>query len=126
MLPSHVSGGFWLQNPPAIVQAIGISQSEDIELECFEPSTREDGFAYVLSGKEHRWKMVYLVRSGSSGMSGGWRGAAIDHVITAHLLLWCACIQHVMWSNHLLAIEAVFVQCTLIEAVLKTLASGWK
>lgn len=81
MLPSHVSGGYWLQNPGCITQAFGPGQV-DFDMECLEPCTTEEGFRYM-SDEEHRWSVRCIPRSGGhSGMSGGWRGVAIDHVMT--------------------------------------------
>lgn len=46
-----------------------------------EPCTTDQGFLYRLPGKEPRWPVRLLSRPGGhSGMSGGWRSVAIDHV----------------------------------------------
>lgn len=81
MLASHVSGGFWLQNPSCITDCFPPNTTLDLEMECMEPCTTDQGFSYRLSGKEHRWPVRLLSRPGGhSGMSGGWRSVAIDHV----------------------------------------------
>ena len=62
MLPSHVSGGYWLQAP------YGIGD--------FLP---EDTTTVVLQCDGEEWKTVWLVRSANNGgLSGGWRGFAVD------------------------------------------------
>ena len=82
MLRSHVSGGYWLQNPSCITQAFGPNLDVDFDMECFEPCSAAEGFRYE-SDQEHRWRVRFKPRPGGhSGMSGGWRSVAIDHVIT--------------------------------------------
>jgi len=62
MLPSHVSGGYWLQAP------YGIGD--------FLPDTTS---TVVLTCDGEEWKTVWLVRSANNGgLSGGWRGFAVD------------------------------------------------
>jgi hypothetical protein len=62
MLPSHVSGGYWLQAP------YGIGD--------FLP---DDTTTVVLQCDGEEWKTVWLVRSANNGgLSGGWRGFAVD------------------------------------------------
>ncbi len=86
MQVSHVSGGFWLQNPPAVTKCFGPSTTpHKIELECCEPCQRKEGYDHLVEGSDNRWAVQYLPRPGgrSSGMSGGWIYFAIDHVSAA-------------------------------------------
>jgi len=56
----------------------------DFDMECLEPCTTEEGFRYM-SDEEHRWSVRCIPRlGGHSGMSGGWRGVAIDHALTTN------------------------------------------
>lgn len=83
MQVSHVSGGFWLQNPPAVTNCFGPSTtSHKIELECCEPCQHKGSYEHLVEGSDNRWAVQYLPRPGgrSSGMSGGWIYFAIDHV----------------------------------------------
>lgn len=85
MMPSNVSGGFWLQNHQTITARMGresVGVGVNIELECFEPSQDSEGHNHAVNDKGTRWAVRYLARktSGSSGMSGGWIYFALDHV----------------------------------------------
>jgi hypothetical protein len=86
MQVSHVSGGFWLQNPRAVTDCFGPSTtSHKIELECSEPCPHKERYQHLVEGSHNRWAVQYLPRPGgrSSGMSGGWIYFATDHVSTA-------------------------------------------
>eukprot|EP00963_Diacronema_lutheri_P014341 scaffold2859_cov349-Pavlova_lutheri.AAC.78 len=62
MLPSHVSGGFWLQLPCDLTRHMPTSSCR-----------------FILDCEGEEWENVYLVRGhNSGGLSGGWRGFAID------------------------------------------------
>lgn len=62
MLPSHVSGGFWLQLPCDLARHMPTSSCR-----------------FILDCEGEEWENVYLVRGhNSGGLSGGWRGFAID------------------------------------------------
>ena len=84
MMPSNVSGGFWLQNHQTVTAIMGresVGVGVDIELECFEPSQGAEGYKHAINDKGTRWAVRYLARKPSgSGMSGGWIYFAIDHV----------------------------------------------
>ena len=84
MMPSNVSGGFWLQNHQTVTAMMGresVGVGVDIELECFEPSQVAEGYKHAVNDKGTRWAVRYLARKPSgSGMSGGWIYFAIDHV----------------------------------------------
>lgn len=84
MMPSNVSGGFWLQNHQTVTAMMGrdsVGVGIDIELECCEPSQDAEGFKHAANAKQTRWAVRYLARKPSgSGMSGGWIYFAIDHV----------------------------------------------
>ena len=71
MLASHVSGGFWLQLPTELSEVL-----PDIQ----------GGVKAVLQEKESldEWEVVWL-RKGKKGggLSGGWRGFAIDMELNA-------------------------------------------
>lgn len=65
MLPSHVSGGYWLQAPKAMVRHM--------------PRDKE---SFPMEHDGQVWDVVWLPRpGGSGGMSGGWRTFAIDMVV---------------------------------------------
>ncbi|KAL3147401.1 hypothetical protein ABBQ38_014467 [Trebouxia sp. C0009 RCD-2024] len=86
MMPSNVSGGFWLQNHQTVTAMMGrdsVGVGIDIELECCEPSQDAEGFKHAANAKQTRWAVRYLARKPSgSGMSGGWIFFAIDHKLT--------------------------------------------
>ena len=84
MMPSNVSGGFWLQNHSLVTSLMGresVGVGVEIELECHEPCQEEQGYKHAVNTKQTRWAVRYLARKPSgSGMSGGWIHFAIDHV----------------------------------------------
>lgn len=131
MMPSNVSGGFWLQNHCLITSLMGresVGVGVDIELECHEPSQDEQGYKYAVNTKQTRWAVRYLARKpGGSGMSGGWIHFAIDHVgscfdlcmlttAALHMLLTCPmcstshCHQIDIWRSH--AVDCQTLQCS--------------
>ena len=61
MLPSHVTGGYWLQAPAGLC-AVMPQATCDIRLRV--------GNA--------QWELTYLMRPSGAGLSGGWRGFAVD------------------------------------------------
>jgi len=68
MLPSHISGGYWLQLPR--------------EMTAYMP---EHDVPIILNAGNSSWMVQYLRREGNSnaGLSGGWRGFAIDQRLCA-------------------------------------------
>ena len=99
MMPSNVSGGFWLQNHQTVTGMMGresVGVGVDIELECLEASEDAEGYKHAVNAKHTRWAVRYLARKPSgSGMSGGWIYFAIDHVshtfhTTTCKLAWCS------------------------------------
>lgn len=86
MMPSNVSGGFWLQNHQTVTALMGrdsVGVGVDIELECFDPSQGAEQYKHAVNDKGTRWAVRYLARKPSgSGMSGGWIYFAIDHKLT--------------------------------------------
>jgi hypothetical protein len=73
MLPSHVSGGYWLQMPVDLAEhlpgSMGKHRFRLIDAEGHEPAA-DSGPGFPV---------IWLRRGGSGGgLSGGWRGFAID------------------------------------------------
>ncbi|GFP86521.1 B3 domain-containing protein at5g42700 [Phtheirospermum japonicum] len=62
MLPSHVSGGFWL----------GLST-----VLCKRILPRSDGVITLVDEQGEEWPVIYLARK--CGLSGGWKKFAVDH-----------------------------------------------
>ncbi|KZV28896.1 hypothetical protein F511_13691 [Dorcoceras hygrometricum] len=62
MLPSHVSGGFWL------------GLSSDLSKRKLP---RNDGVVLLIDEEGEEWPVIYLARK--SGLSGGWKKFAVDH-----------------------------------------------
>ncbi|XP_051139730.1 B3 domain-containing protein At5g42700-like isoform X2 [Andrographis paniculata] len=62
MLPSHVSGGFWL----------GLSSNV-----CKKILPKNDGLVTLADEQGDEWSVVYLARK--NGLSGGWKKFAVDH-----------------------------------------------
>ncbi|KAK6160727.1 hypothetical protein DH2020_004108 [Rehmannia glutinosa] len=62
MLPSHVSGGFWL----------GLSS-----VLCKRILPRNDGVLLLVDEQGEEWPVIHLARK--SGLSGGWKKFAVDH-----------------------------------------------
>ncbi|CAA0822124.1 B3 domain-containing protein [Striga hermonthica] len=62
MLPSHVSGGFWL----------GLSMSY-----CKRILPKNDGVIQLVDEQGDEWPVIYLARK--TGLSGGWKKFSIDH-----------------------------------------------
>ncbi|XP_075479789.1 B3 domain-containing protein At5g42700-like [Primulina tabacum] len=62
MLPSHVSGGFWL------------GLSSDFSKRKLP---RNDGVISLIDEEGEEWPVIYLARK--SGLSGGWKKFAVDH-----------------------------------------------
>ncbi|KAL2458941.1 B3 domain-containing protein [Forsythia ovata] len=62
MLPSHVSGGFWL----------GLSSYF-----CKRKLPRNDGVVTLIDEQGEEWPVIYLARK--SGLSGGWKKFSVDH-----------------------------------------------
>ena len=73
MQPSHVSGGFWLQFPSELVHLLPSSKTM-VWLYCPTPTW---GTQYE-TADGGRWPCTWLPRSKGAGLSGGWRGFAID------------------------------------------------
>jgi hypothetical protein len=66
MLPSHVSGGYWLQMP--------------VDLCPHLPGGLGKHRFRLLDEQGDSWPVIWLRRGGSGGgLSGGWRAFAIDH-----------------------------------------------
>ncbi|KAL7117084.1 hypothetical protein ACP275_03G048900 [Erythranthe tilingii] len=62
MLPSHVSGGFWLGLPSHF---------------CKRKLPRTDGVVSLVDEQGEEWPVNYLARK--NGLSGGWKKFSIDH-----------------------------------------------
>ncbi|CAN0913906.1 B3 domain-containing protein At3g19184 [Linum grandiflorum] len=62
MLPSHVAGGFWLGLPSGF---------------CNSYLPKKDEIMTLIDENEESSETKYL--AGKNGLSGGWRGFAIDH-----------------------------------------------
>ncbi|XP_059633053.1 B3 domain-containing protein Os06g0194400-like [Cornus florida] len=62
MLPSHVSGGFWLGIPVYF---------------CKKYLPRRDETVTLVDEEGEEYPVVYLARK--TGLSGGWKGFAVDH-----------------------------------------------
>ncbi|KAL0351986.1 UNVERIFIED_CONTAM: B3 domain-containing protein [Sesamum calycinum] len=62
MLPSHVSGGFWL----------GLSSDF-----CKRKLPRNDGVMLLVDEQGEEWPVIYLARK--TGLSGGWKKFSVDH-----------------------------------------------
>ncbi|KAH6828962.1 AP2/B3-like transcriptional factor family protein [Perilla frutescens var. hirtella] len=62
MLPSHVSGGFWL----------GLYSDF-----CRRRLPRNDGVVSLVDEQGEEWPVIYLYRK--TGLSGGWKKFAVDH-----------------------------------------------
>ncbi|CAL8471943.1 g11485 [Coccomyxa elongata] len=86
MQPSNVSSGYWLQLPVEMGTTWRFPPgTNNIELECHDDCRNADGWVYEKYPGEDRkrWYTVWLVRGGNScGLSGGWRGFAIDQQLT--------------------------------------------
>ncbi|BDA47616.1 probable B3 domain-containing protein At3g19184 at N-terminal half [Coccomyxa sp. Obi] len=86
MQPSNVSSGYWLQLPVEMGTTWQFPPgTNNIELECHDDCRNADGWVYEKYPGEDRkrWYTVWLVRGGNScGLSGGWRGFAIDQQLT--------------------------------------------
>ena len=69
MLPSHVSGGYWLQMPVDLTASLASTKTRMrlIDSEGVEPEAGGPGFP-----------VIWLPRGGGGGLSGGWRGYAIE------------------------------------------------
>eukprot|EP01048_Picozoa_sp_COSAG05_P023709 COSAG05_NODE_5246_length_1227_cov_1.194149_1_plen_305_part_01 len=66
MLPSHVAGGYWLQMP--------------VDLTVHLPGGYGKHRFQLLDTAGKSWPVIWLRRGGAGGgLSGGWRGFAIDH-----------------------------------------------
>ncbi|KAK9840511.1 hypothetical protein WJX74_011079 [Apatococcus lobatus] len=82
---SQVSGGFWMHLPPRSALSACMAQSKHtVTMTCSDatgPNTK-----YRFADKEVErptWNVVHNVKpDGSTGLSGGWRGLAIDNVLT--------------------------------------------
>lgn len=63
MMPSHVSGGYWLQAPPGLM---GVMPSVTCDI--------------ILRVGSSLWEVRWLLRDkqAGAGLSGGWRGFAVD------------------------------------------------
>ncbi|KAL3840388.1 hypothetical protein ACJIZ3_024979 [Penstemon smallii] len=62
MLPSHVSGGFWL----------GLSMYH-----CKRMLPKSDGVIILVDEQGEEWPVIYLARK--TGLSGGWKKFSVDH-----------------------------------------------
>ncbi|XAR61868.1 hypothetical protein NMG60_11016408 [Bertholletia excelsa] len=62
MTQSHVTGGFWLGLPAHF---------------CRRSLPRSDETVTLVDEEGHEWPVVYLARK--TGLSGGWKGFAVDH-----------------------------------------------
>ncbi|KAL8141136.1 hypothetical protein V2J09_007157 [Rumex salicifolius] len=62
MLPSHVSGGFWLGLPSGF---------------CRKHMPKQDGVVTLVDEEGDEFQVVYLARKW--GLSGGWKGFAVEH-----------------------------------------------
>lgn len=97
MLPSHVTGGYWLQvcakllaclvkpSPPSatttFTATFSVSSQAPLGLSDALPIVPEkDKFMVTLDCGGEEWDCVFLSRPGgnNAGLSGGWRGFAID------------------------------------------------
>ena len=69
MLPSHVSGGYWLQMPVDLTASLASTKTRMrlIDSEGVEPEAGGPGFP-----------VIWLPRGSGGGLSGGWRGYAIE------------------------------------------------
>ncbi|KAK4787317.1 hypothetical protein SAY86_011150 [Trapa natans] len=65
MLPSHVSGGFWLGLPSHF---------------CKTSLPHRDGMITLVDEEGEEFPTVYLARK--SGLSGGWKGFSVAHNLT--------------------------------------------
>ncbi|CDP16162.1 unnamed protein product [Coffea canephora] len=65
MLPSQVSGGFWLQWPKDF---------------CQKHMPKKDEYIVLLDENEKEYDIKYLAQK--SGLSGGWRGFSIKHQLS--------------------------------------------
>ncbi|GAV75471.1 B3 domain-containing protein/DUF724 domain-containing protein [Cephalotus follicularis] len=62
MLPSHVSGGFWLGLPRQF---------------CNKHLPKQDTMIFLEDESGHKYETKFLVEK--TGLSGGWRGFSLDH-----------------------------------------------
>lgn len=70
MLPSHVSGGYWLQMPCEFTTCLNQEMGKHT-MTLLDPDSKTE------------WPVIWLRRGKSGGgLSGGWRGFAIDHVLS--------------------------------------------
>ncbi|KAF8072503.1 B3 domain-containing protein [Scenedesmus sp. PABB004] len=84
MSASQVAGGFWMQLPLDLVPHYGTGPKRGITLHCADKADAPpDTFFYARPGSSTAWPVMYLPKGdgGGSGLSGGWRGFAIDQRI---------------------------------------------
>eukprot|EP00884_Botryococcus_braunii_P002879 jgi/Botrbrau1/12592/Bobra.0169s0120.1 len=84
MLPSHVSGGFWLQAPMDLFNILGWKDKRSIWLRSVSDTrSREPDYEYCGDVARREWECVWLPRPpNGAGLSGGWRGFSLDHELT--------------------------------------------
>ncbi|GBF98109.1 hypothetical protein Rsub_10855 [Raphidocelis subcapitata] len=89
MSGSQVAGGFWMQLPNDFVANFRHREKINLELVSDAAPVMDDGsrpgFRYNKDdGRPNVWYAVWLPRPGqgeSAGLSGGWRGFAIDQIL---------------------------------------------
>lgn len=83
---SHVSGGFWLQVPQALVAMVGFTDKRSMWLRSvYDTRSQAPDTTYCGNVARREWECVWLPRAGAgAGLSGGWRGFSIDHVRPSH------------------------------------------
>ncbi|GFY95942.1 AP2/B3-like transcriptional factor family protein [Actinidia rufa] len=84
MLPSHVTGGFWLGLPSHF---------------CNNNLPRNDGTLTLVDEKGEEYPTIYLARR--VGLSGGWRGFSIEHGLVDGDALVFQLIQPTKFKVHI-------------------------
>ncbi|CAK9150780.1 unnamed protein product [Ilex paraguariensis] len=114
MLPSHVTGGFWLSFPKHF---------------CDQHLPKTDETVVLVDEDEQAYKTKYLIDK--NGLSGGWRGFSIAHkllegdVLVFQLIEPCKFKVYIVRANDLTEIDGAIGLLTL-DAVAKPLNIGWQ
>jgi len=112
LLPSHVSGGFWLQLPAEFADKMPPTLGKKtFDLQVCWPLRRaegasgsgrggddEEGVSGEYSGEVElgdSWEQIWLRKQeGNGGLSGGWRGFAIDHQLATGDVMFFELVEH--------------------------------
>ncbi|KAF6263143.1 hypothetical protein COO60DRAFT_510252 [Scenedesmus sp. NREL 46B-D3] len=99
MSASQVSGGFWCQLPIDLGPYYGTDKQQHkrmLTLHCYDKAQQDpDDFMHARPGSSTAWPVVHLPKGESScGLSGGWRGFAIDQRIFPNDTVVFACLDN--------------------------------